>query len=113
MSTTSGPGGLSSGTKIGLDVGLGVGASAVLVIIGVYLLARHFRRSQDAHNNYRRDAAGPRAVQQPELKVVTEADSREMPPRLAELGGSVPKRKPVGAQGVTNTRGKNPVELES
>jgi hypothetical protein len=113
ISTTSGPGGLSSGTKIGLGVGIGVGVSAVLAIIGVYLFTRHSRRRRDAHTNYRPDAVRPWAVQQPELKVATEADLHGMPPPLPELGGSVPKRKPVGAQGVTGTRRKNPVELES
>jgi hypothetical protein len=108
--TTSGPGGLSSGAKIGLGVGVGVGA--VLVIIGVYLLARHSRRSRKAHTNYHPNAAGLWAVQQPELKVVTEAESHAMSPPLAELRGSAPKRKPVGAQGVTGTRGKNPAELQ-
>ena len=111
ISTTTGPGGLSSGTKIGLGVGIGVGVSAVLAIIGFCLLARHSRRSRDAHTNYRPDAAGPWAVQQPELKVATEPDSHGMPPPLPELGDSVPKRKPVG--GVTGTQSKNPAELES
>src|SRR5438309_5191682 len=97
-STTSGPGGLSSGTKIGLGVGIGVGVSAVLAIIGFYLLARHSRRTRDAHTNDRPGAAGPWAAQQPELKVATEADSPGMHPPLPELSGSVPKRKPVGAQ---------------
>jgi hypothetical protein len=108
--TTSGPGGLSSGAKIGLGVGVGVGG--VLVIIGVYLLARHSRRSRDAHTNYRPNAAGPWAVQQPELKVATGAGSHEMSPPLAELRGSAPKRKPVGSQGVTGTWVKNPAELQ-
>jgi hypothetical protein len=107
--TTSGSGGLSSGAKIGLGVGVGVGA--VLVIIGVYLLALHSRRRRDAHTNYRPDAAGPRAAQQPELKVATGAGSHEMSPPLPELRGSAPKRKPLGAQG-TSTWGKNPAELQ-
>jgi hypothetical protein len=94
-------------------VGIGVGVSAVLAIVGFYLLAHHSRRSRDAHTNYRPDAAGPWVVQQPELKVATEADPHGMPPRLPELGDSVPKRKPVGAQGVTGTWSKNPAELES
>jgi hypothetical protein len=113
ISTTSGPGGLSSGTKIGLGVGIGVGVSAVLAIIGVCLLARHSRRTRDAHTDSRPDAAGPWAVQQPELKVARETDSHGMPPPLPELGGSIPKRKPVGAQGVTSAQSKNPVELDS
>lgn len=114
ISTTSGSGGLSSGTKIGLGVGIGVGVSAVLAIIGVCLLARHSRRTRDPHHNYRPDAAGPWAVQQPELKVARETDSHGTPPPLPELvGGSVPKRKPAGAQSVTSTRSKNLVELES
>ena len=108
--TTPGPGGLPSGAKIGLGVGVGVGA--VLVIIGVYLLVRHSRRSRDAHANYRPNATSPWAVQQPELKVATEANSHEMSPPLAELRGSAPKRKPVGAQGVTGTWGRNPAELQ-
>jgi hypothetical protein len=104
-STTSGSGGLSSGAKIGLGVGIGVGVSAVLVAIAAYLLARHSRRNRDTHADYRSDAADPRAVQQPEVKAATEAALHEMPSPIPELGGSVPKRKPVGAQ-------NNPAELE-
>jgi hypothetical protein len=110
--TTSEPGGLSLGAKIGLGVGVGVGVGAVLAIIGVYFLARHSRRSRDARTNRRPNAAGPWAVQQPELKVATEANSHEMSPPLAELRGSAPKRKPVGSQGVTGTWVKNPAELQ-
>jgi hypothetical protein len=80
--------GLSSGAKIGLGVGLGVGVGAILAIIGVYLLARHSRRSRDAHSNSRPEAAGPWAVQQPEVKVEADSGYREMSPPLAELRGS-------------------------
>jgi hypothetical protein len=110
ISAPSAPGGLSSGAKIGLGVGIGLGVSAVLAIIGAYLLVRHSHRSRDPLTDYLPDAPGPWAVQQPELKVVVEADSQGTPP-LPELGGSVPKRKPVG--GGTGTKSTNPSELES
>jgi hypothetical protein len=70
-SIMSPPSGLSLGAKIGLGVGIGVGGIAVLVIIGVYVWARHH-------------TTGP-AAPRPERKVTTAAISHEAPLR-PELG---------------------------
>jgi hypothetical protein len=110
ISTTSGPGGLSSGRKIGLGVGIGVGVSAVLAVIGFCLLARRSRRTRGAHTNYRPDAAGPWELQQPELNVASEMDGT---PRLPELSGSVQNGSLSEHRVLQALRARNPVELDS